>query len=109
MGIFLSERERSPFHRVLRRDRDEKLLRRIKRDVAKLRLYEKGCGIIYGVGLTFFTAAESEGQPWVAMKKLWSYMLRYIRPVISADLGPKVGRPRCKKTTTTTRPTLVLA
>jgi hypothetical protein len=69
---------------------------------------EKGCGT-YGVVLTVFTTAESEGKPWVAMKKLWSYMLRYMRPAISAALGPKVGRPPCRKTTTTTRPTLVLA
>jgi hypothetical protein len=65
-------------------------------------------GITYGVVLTVFTAA-SAGKPWAAMKKLWSYMLRYMRPVISAALGPKVGRPPCKNTTTTTRPTLVLA
>jgi hypothetical protein len=68
-----------------------------------------GCEMVYGVVMTVFTAAASEGKPCVAMKKLWSYILRYMRPAISAALGPKVGRPPCRKTTTTTRPTLVLA
>jgi hypothetical protein len=80
-----------------------------KKRPSAARLGKSGGGIIYGVVLTGFTAAESEGQPWVATKKLWSYMLRYMRPAISAALGPNVGRPPCKKTTTTTRPMLVLA
>jgi len=74
-------------------------------DVSRRNGYE----IVYGVVMTVFTAAASEGKPCVAMKKLWSYILRYMRPAISAALGPKVGRPPCRKTTTTTRPTLVLA
>jgi hypothetical protein len=63
----------------------------------------------YGFVVTVFIVASSDGVPWPATKKLWSYMLRYMRPAISAALGPKVGRPPCRKTTTTTRPTLVLA
>lgn len=47
-----------------------------KRDVAELRLYEKGAELSYGVVLTVFTAAVSEGNPGPAMKKLWSYILR---------------------------------
>jgi hypothetical protein len=63
----------------------------------------------YGFVLTVFVVASSEGVPCPATKKLWSYMLRYMRPAISAALGPKVGRPPSRKITTTTRPMLVFA
>src|SRR5271155_2274155 len=44
-----------------------------------------------------------------ATKKLWSYKLRYMRPAISAALGPKVACPPCRKTTVTMRPMSVFA
>ena len=63
----------------------------------------------YGLVFTVFVVASSEVVPCPATKKLWSYMLRYMRPAISAALGPKVGRPPSRKITTTTRPMLVFA
>src|SRR5579872_4325547 len=63
----------------------------------------------YGFVFTGFAVAVSDGRVGPAMKKLWSYMLRYMRPAISAAFGPNVGRPPSRKITTTTRPMLVLA
>src|SRR5215831_3106711 len=55
------------------------------------------------------TPAVSVGCVGFATKKLWSYKLRYIRPAISAALGPNVGRPPWRNTTVTMRPTSVFA
>lgn len=62
------------------------------------------CGAVTG-----FRSTASGDIPWPAMKKLWSYMSRYMRPEISAAFGPKVGRPPSRNTTTTMRPILVFA